>query len=101
MLDGLYDVDWSAMEHAYGSADDVPTLLVALSSTDAAQRRKALSELYGTVHHQGDVYLCTTASLPFLFELAADAATPDRAAIVELLVSIGSTSVECCEVDFR
>ena len=43
------------------------------------------------------MYRCTTASLPFLFELAGEATTPDRAAIVELLVSIGRAAVERCE----
>jgi hypothetical protein len=34
------------------------------------------------------------ASLLFLFELAADSATPDRAAVVALLVSIGREPLE-------
>lgn len=97
MFNGLYDVDWSSMQHAYGPAGEVPALLLALRSADAGERGKALSRFYGAVHHQGDVYPCTTASLPFLFELAGDAATPDRAAVVGLLVSIGSTAVERCE----
>ncbi|HEX6683432.1 MAG TPA: hypothetical protein VF062_11580 [Candidatus Limnocylindrales bacterium] len=94
MFNGLYDIDWSSMQHAYGSAEEVPVLLLAMRSADAEERREALSEFYGAVHHQGDVYPCTTASLPFLFELAADAATPDRGAIVTLLVSIGSAAVD-------
>jgi hypothetical protein len=97
MFTGLSDVDWSSMHHAYGAAGEVPALLVALGSADADERDEALSRFYGAVHHQGDVYRCTVASLPFLFELAGDAATPDRAAIVELLVSIGGVSVERCD----
>ncbi|MGN9838314.1 hypothetical protein ACTMTI_09370 [Nonomuraea sp. H19] len=97
MFNGLHDVDWSSMQHAYGSADEVPALLSALCSTDAEDRHKALSRFYDAVHHQGDVYACTTASLPFLFELVGDAAALDRAAIVELLVSIGSEAVQRCE----
>ncbi|MGI8333613.1 HEAT repeat domain-containing protein [Actinomadura scrupuli] len=100
MFNGLHDIDWSSMEHAYGSAEEIPSLLSALCSTDAEERNKALSRFYGAVHHQGDVYLCTTASLPFLFELAGDAAVPGRAAIVALLVSIGSEAVERCEDDY-
>jgi hypothetical protein len=97
VFNGLHDVDWSSMHHAYGPADEVPALLLALRSADAAERDRALSRFYSAVHHQGDVYQCTTASLPFLLELAGDAAAPGRAAIVGLLVSIGSAAVGRCE----
>lgn len=100
MLSGLHDVDWASMHHAYGSADEVPALLEALRSPDAAARREALSDFYGKVHHQGDVYRSTTASLPFLLELAGDPDTPDRHAIVALLISIGEVAVERCEMDY-
>jgi hypothetical protein len=96
MFTGLHDVDWSSMQHAYGSADEVPALLLALRSSDVEERSKALGRFYGAVHHQGAVYACTAASLPFLFELARDAAAPDRAAVVKLLVSIGSVAVARC-----
>ncbi|MFE0453824.1 HEAT repeat domain-containing protein [Streptomyces sp. NPDC058914] len=94
MFDGLHDIDWASMEHAYGSAEEVPALLWALRSPDAEERREALDRFHGAVHHQGSVYLPTAASLPFLFELAADGATPDRAAVVALLVSIGRESLD-------
>ncbi|WP_460060751.1 hypothetical protein [Streptomyces sp. YKOK-I1] len=95
------------MEHAYGSAEEVPALLTALRSPDPEERRKALDRFYGAVHHQGSVYLATAASLPFLFELATGGATHGRAAVVALLVSIGreslkrgfeddGTEIECC-----
>jgi hypothetical protein len=47
MFNGLYDVGWSSMQHAYGSVDEVPALLLALRSTDAQERSKALSRFYG------------------------------------------------------
>ncbi|MEV1004899.1 hypothetical protein [Nonomuraea sp. NPDC050202] len=100
MFDGLYDIDWSSMEHAYGSAGEVPELLLALRSADGRERHRALERFYNAVHHQGSVYPCTTASLPFLFELAGDPATPDRAAVVGLLVSIGRVAVEEAEQEY-
>ena len=100
MFNGLYDIDWSSMQHAYGSAEEVPELLVAMRSANIDERHKALNRYWGVVHHQGDVYPCTTASLPFLFEQASDTTAPDRAAIVDLLVSIGGTAVECCEIEY-
>ncbi|MFK0111706.1 HEAT repeat domain-containing protein [Streptomyces sp. NPDC091217] len=94
MFDGLHDIDWASMEHAYGSAEEVPALLWALRSPDAGERSQALDRFHGAVHHQGDVYPSTAASLPFLFELAADGVTPDRAAVVALVVSIGRESLD-------
>ncbi|MEV6305554.1 hypothetical protein AB0M02_39490 [Actinoplanes sp. NPDC051861] len=94
MFNGLHEIDWSSMHHAYGSAEDVPGLLIALRSDDEGEREEALSGFYSAVHHQGDVYPCTTASLPFLFAMAADPSTPDRAAIVALIVSIGEIAVD-------
>ncbi|MFD4400923.1 HEAT repeat domain-containing protein [Kitasatospora sp. NPDC058397] len=93
MFDGLHDIDWSQMHHAYGTAEEVPGLLHALASSDEEERGDALGRFYSAVHHQGDVYQCTAVSVPFLFELAGDAAAPLRAAVVELLVGIGSAAL--------
>ncbi|MGW1127719.1 PBS lyase [Streptomyces sp. NPDC002526] len=89
MFAGIEEVDWASMRHAYGPADDVPGLLRGLASADPAERERALDGMYGAVHHQGEVYPCTLACIPFLFELVADPWVPDRGDIVELLTSIG------------
>lgn len=89
MFTGIDEVDWAAMRHAYGSAEDVPGLLRGLASADAAEREIALDGMYGAVHHQGDVYDSTLACVPFLFALAGREEVRDRGGIVELLVSIG------------
>ncbi|THV37088.1 HEAT repeat domain-containing protein [Glycomyces buryatensis] len=94
MFNGLNDIDWSALQHAYGSAQEVPALLVSLRSEDPAVRRRALDECYSTVHHQGSVYDSTVAALPFLVDVAEDPGTGDRSAVVRLLVSIGESAVE-------
>ncbi|WP_406470245.1 HEAT repeat domain-containing protein [Streptomyces sp. NBC_01615] len=97
MINDLDSIDWSSMGHAYGPAGDVPVWLRAMASPDPEVRRKALSDLYSAAHHQGDVYPCTAASLPFLFDMADDLAAPDRASIVELLLSIGREAVDRSE----
>ncbi|MEU5591621.1 HEAT repeat domain-containing protein [Streptomyces sp. NPDC020298] len=89
MFTGIDDVDWASLRHAYGSAEDVPGLLRGLASADRDEREGALDGMYGSVHHQGNVYDSTLACVPFLFALAARAEVPDRGGIVELLVSIG------------
>ncbi|MER5275479.1 HEAT repeat domain-containing protein [Streptomyces sp. NPDC002809] len=94
MFAGIDEVDWASMEHAYGPADDVPGLLRGLASADPAEREAALDGMYGAVHHQGDVYACTLACIPFLFELVVDPAVPDRGGIVELLTSIGGIDID-------
>ncbi|MGC0317168.1 hypothetical protein [Kitasatospora acidiphila] len=91
-LDGLDDIDWAALSHAYGDADDVPELLRGLRSPDPAEREGALDALYGGVHHQGDLYDSTLACLPFLCALAADPAVEDRDALLGLLDSIGESA---------
>ncbi|WP_299528999.1 HEAT repeat domain-containing protein [uncultured Streptomyces sp.] len=94
MLTGIYEVDWASMRHAHGPADDVPALLEGLASRDASERERALDGMYGSVHHQGDVYGCTLACIPFLFELVAEPGVDDRGGIVELLTSIGSIDLD-------
>ncbi|MFB9838204.1 hypothetical protein [Actinoallomurus acaciae] len=69
MLDGLDDVEWSELSHAYGDAGDVPGLLRrAASGGDATE--EAFSEIIGCLFHQGTVYSATVAAVPFLTELA-------------------------------
>jgi len=92
MFAGLQDVEWAALEHAYGSAEDVPSLLQDLASDDAAERETALAELYRAVHHQGNVYDSTIACVPFLFELAANAGVAERGQIIDLIASIGAAA---------
>ncbi|MFI6964743.1 HEAT repeat domain-containing protein [Streptomyces sp. NPDC050149] len=94
MFAGIDEVDWASMEHAYGPADDVPALLRGLASADPSEREAALDGMYGAVHHQGDVYACTLACIPFLFELVVDPLVPDRGGIVELLTSIGGIDID-------
>ncbi|MGW3017941.1 HEAT repeat domain-containing protein [Streptomyces longwoodensis] len=89
MFTGIHEVDWASLRHAYGSAEDVPGLLRGLTSADPAERGTALDELYGSLHHQGRVYDATLACVPFLLRLAAHEGVPERACLVDLLVSIG------------
>lgn len=88
MFSGLDSIEWGAMRHAYGPAADVPDLLRGLVSDNPATREVALDGMYGAVHHQGDVYECTVAAIPFLQEAAAAPALPGRGGVLELLASI-------------
>ena len=93
MFEGLDRIDWASMNHAYGSAEDVPELLRHLVSSDPEEREMALGGMYGAVHHQGDIYDCTIAAIPFLLEALADPDVPDRGEILGLLASIGGVDI--------
>jgi hypothetical protein len=88
MLDDLDLVPWSSLRHAFGDAAEVPRLIRELSSTDRAPRQAALKELFACLFHQGSVYEATARAVPFLFELLADEATPERNWLAFLLASI-------------
>jgi hypothetical protein len=45
MLEGLDDVGWETLHHAYGPATDVPQLLRAIASDNAAVRSDAWPSL--------------------------------------------------------
>lgn len=94
VINDLESIDWASMGHAYGQADDVPQWLNDMASPDAELQERAFSSFYSAAHHQGDVYPCMMASLPFLFAMADDPCTPDRASVVALIASIGREAVE-------
>ncbi|MET9388517.1 HEAT repeat domain-containing protein [Streptomyces sp. NPDC002928] len=82
-LDGLDARPWSSLSHAYGSAEDIPDLLRALAGADVDAADEALSELYGSVLHQGTVYAATAEAVPFLAGIAtANHRTADVLALV-------------------
>lgn len=87
-LDGLDAVGWAELEHAYGSAEDVPDQLRALRADDAAARGKARGALYGNIFHQGSRYEASAYAVPFLVSLAVDTGTPDRGDVLALIGSL-------------
>lgn len=88
MLDGLDQIDWARLGHAYGPAKDVPEQIRALCSADPDTRAKARWQLYGNIFHQGTRYEATAYAVPFLIEVLGAPDTVDRAELLELLSSI-------------
>ncbi|WP_330275288.1 hypothetical protein OG205_06310 [Lentzea sp. NBC_00516] len=66
---GLHDVDWAALDDAYGSADETPLFIEALTSDDDGDRSFGVYGLYSATTHQGSVYSASKAAIPFLAEL--------------------------------
>lgn len=69
MLDGLDNIPWKTLNHAYGSAEDIPDLIRALTYDSDNIREKTLYTLYSNIWHQGTVYQATAYAVPFLIEL--------------------------------
>jgi hypothetical protein len=84
MLRGLDEVGWDELSHAYGKALDTANLLRQAALPDDEAAKEAVSELYGSIFHQGTVYPATVAAVPFLAELAL-AAPHCRAELVWML----------------
>jgi hypothetical protein len=78
VLQGLDAVPWADLEHAYGSAADVPGLLRKLLAPNPRVRGETLRTLYSNVFHQGSRYPATAHVIPFLIEMCASPAVPDR-----------------------
>ncbi len=85
MLDGLEHIDWHALSHAYGEADDVPGLLRDILSSDDERREQALTMLSLSLCHQGTVYSASAHAVPFLVALLTNDAAQDKAYFLLLL----------------
>lgn len=66
--------DWSQLEHAYGSAEDLPEILAACARDPASSM---WADLWSRVCHQGTTYSASPHVLPFLLEMATGW-TPSR-----------------------
>jgi hypothetical protein len=86
LFDGLEEIDWSALQHAYGAAEDVPELLLALGDPDAseAELRTTKDTLWGNLFHQGSRYEASAHAVPFFFELLRDGNVSEEVAAFAL-----------------
>ncbi|MET8574296.1 hypothetical protein [Streptomyces sp. NPDC005012] len=80
----LSETDWGALEHAYGTAEDTPSQLVALLHDDQRTRSQAMDHLHYVVHHQGTLY---EATVPASLYVAAILPDPRTALPVDKKVS--------------
>jgi hypothetical protein len=84
----LDSINWAQLQHAYGSAADVPRLLRDLASRHHKKGLQALNTFYGNIWHQGTTYQATSYAVPFLRQILADPLSPHRAGILELLAHL-------------
>jgi hypothetical protein len=75
----LDDPLWRQLQHAYGSAADIPPLLRALELSPepiADSQAEPWFSLWSSLCHQDDVYTASYAAVPHLVRIACATATP-------------------------
>lgn len=89
--------DWSALTHAYGSADDLPAMLQSLGPG----ANEGWSELWSRVCHQGSVYPASAAVMPHLLEMAERWPGAERFSPIHLAGAIVASQDVADGCDFR
>ncbi|HRD64784.1 MAG TPA: hypothetical protein PKY50_01380 [Candidatus Competibacter sp.] len=73
MLD-FDDPRWSELQHAYGTAADIPALLKQLTDLPSSENDKEpWFSIWSALAHQGDVYSASFAAVPHVIEALASA----------------------------
>ncbi|MFE0519115.1 hypothetical protein [Streptomyces sp. NPDC058954] len=88
LLAGLDDIDWAALGHAYGSAEDVPGQLRTVCGLDEEARESAFRSLFGNIFHQGTRYSASPYAVPFLTRIAVAGPVGARADALLLLTRL-------------
>ncbi|MFF7492317.1 MULTISPECIES: hypothetical protein [Streptomyces] len=87
VLGAMRNVRWHELQHAYGSASQVPGVLSRIAWGDAPSSGEALNDLERWIGTP-PVFDSTAATVPFLWELAATDTVRDRAGVLDLLATI-------------
>ncbi len=90
MLEGLDQIAWHNLHHAYGPAGDVPGLIRQIAAYDPARGDAPWSNdplffLGNIINHQGNIYEATGYVVPFLNELLASSTVRCKSKILGLL----------------
>ncbi|MGW0874243.1 HEAT repeat domain-containing protein [Streptomyces sp. NPDC002740] len=88
LLTGLDDIDWAALGHAYGSAEDVPGQLRTVCGPDQEARENAFRSLFSNIFHQGTRYSASPYAVPFLARIAVAGPAGARADALLLLTRL-------------
>ncbi|MGV9269519.1 hypothetical protein ACWDRR_33200 [Kitasatospora sp. NPDC003701] len=88
VLAGLGDIDWAALGHAYGGAEDVPGELRAACGEDEERRDRAFERLFNSICHQGTRYSASPYAVPFLARIAVAGPAGARTEALMLLLRL-------------
>jgi len=101
MFEGLNDIPWAELTHAYGSAEEVPMWLRQLRSPLERVREEALSNLWGSLCHQNWICPATGYAVPYLIELLQEPTAQDNDQILRLLADIVASADTLDEATWR
>lgn len=67
----MESINWNELEHAYGSASDIPDLLNNLKSYPSCKSydEEPFYTLWSSLCHQGNIYSASYAALPIIVSL--------------------------------
>lgn len=99
MLDELTLIPWYELDHAYGSAEEIPIWIRQLTSPDEQVRTRALGLLENAICHQGSIYPSTAYVIPFLVELLQEPEVQIKADILGLLAFLAIADVSPEELE--
>lgn len=88
VLQGIEQINWSELSHAYGIAIDTPAWLRATFSGNPYHRGIAFESLHSSICHQGTIYQATSYVVPFLIRMLSFEHTPDLDEVILLLDAI-------------
>lgn len=86
MTFGSREVNWNAINHAYGPASDVPTLIERVRAD--IPDIDAWHDLWSCLCHQGTVYAASYAALPLLLDVAETSPAAGRSDALILMAAI-------------
>jgi hypothetical protein len=87
----LDDPRWSTLTHAYGSASDIPEMLLKLTSATepkAGHESEPWFSLWSSLCHQDEVYDASYAALPHIVNIACNAKGPIDFSFLQLPAAI-------------
>ncbi len=90
MVEGLYQIDWSQLTHAYGEAVDVPGLILALASPEQEDRDMAFEMLRDNIWNRGAVFEATAYAVPFLIQLLEHPGVEDKGRLLVFLAQLST-----------
>jgi hypothetical protein len=85
-------VRWEDLQHAYGSASDVPQLLEKVTASRGQKLYQALDELCSRVLHQGTIYSASPPVVRVVIEMLPDAAPKEQVMFYGLLSGFAASA---------
>ena len=90
MLEGLYRVEWTKLTHAYGSAGDVPGIILLLASPEKTDRDLGFELLDQRLVRFGAIYEAAAYIVPYLLQLLEDPLFEDRSRLISFLANLAA-----------